>query len=478
MNQSIARLFTVVIILFAALIAWTSRWTVFEATRLQNDPLNKLAYFASLKVKRGRILADNGQVLAESVPGGDGTWNRKYPTGSLFSQAIGYSILDEHQHAGLEQYHAGLIGGTQRTGLSSVFGPLSTQTVGDDVDTTLDPKAQELARTELAGRVGSVVAIVPRTGAIRVLYSNPTYDNNDPFAPCHGCSQFTGATQGLYPAGSTFKVVTATAALDSGAYTPDSTIVGNSPLTVSGVPLQNDGNQSFGPISLTKALTYSVNTVFAQVAQRLGRQTLQTYMKRFGFFSTPPVDYPANQMSVSGNWLLGRHNKLLPVTSDQVDLGRLAIGQDKLLVTPLQMAMVAAGVANGGRLMAPRLTTRIVNQNGQIVQNFPPKLYSQVMKPSTAHELTGMMTDVVEEGTGQAAQLDGVKVAGKTGTASTGGFVNGQPEDDAWFIGFAPVQDPKIAVAVTLKNIPNGFGGTYAAPIAAQVIRTLLAETQ
>ena len=476
MNRSIAKLFTVVIVLFAALIAWTSRWTVFEATALQNDPLNKLAYFASLKVKRGQILADNGKVLAESVPAPGGLWNRRYPTGPLFAQPIGYSIVSEGQAAGLEQFRSNALGGTLRTGLSSVFGPLSTQSVGDDVYTTLDPKAQQLARTQLAGRIGSVVAIVPQTGAIKVMYSNPDYNDNDPSAKCAGCSQYAGVTQGLYPPGSTFKVVTTTAALGSGAYTPDSTIVGDSPLTVSGRPLENDGNQSWGPVSLRTALTNSINTVYAQVGLRLGRQTMETYMRRFGFYSTPPLDFPTGQMSVSGNWLIAKHSRLLPVTNDNVDLGRMSIGQAKLLVTPLQMAMVVAAVADNGRLMAPRLTSRVVNQDGQVVESFPPQLYSEVMKPQVAHELGGMMTDVVEEGTGQAARLDGVSVAGKTGTASTGGYSNGQPLDDAWFIGFAPVGDPKIAVAVTLENIPNGYGGIYAAPIAAQEIKTLLAE--
>ncbi len=475
MNTSIARLFTIVIVLFGALIAWTSRWTVFESNALQSQPLNELPFFASLKVKRGRILADNGAVLAKSVPAHGGLWNRKYPLGPLFAQPIGYSILTKHQQAGLEEYRAKELGGTLRTGLSSVFGPISTQTIGDDVFTTLDPRAQQLAKTELAGRVGSVVAIVPQTGAVRVMYSNPSYDNNNPFAPCSDSCQYNRATQALYPPGSTFKVVTSAAALNSGVYTPDSIINGDSPITVSGVPLSNDSGQSWGPITLRTALTNSVNTVFAQVGLRLGRQTMQTYMKRFGFYSTPPLDYPSNQINVSGNWHGG---KLVPVTSDQVDLGRMSIGQAKLLVTPLQMAMVAAAVANHGRLMKPRLTTKVVNHVGQVVERVSPQTYSQVMKPSIATELTQMMTDVVEEGTGQSAQLGGVQVAGKTGTASTGGFAGGQPLDDAWFIGFAPVQDPKIAVAVTLENIPNGYGGVYAAPIAAQEIKTLLAETK
>src|SRR6516225_7469527 len=133
MNRSIARLFTIVIVLFGTLIAWTSRWTVFESSALQSQPLNQLAFFASLKVKRGRIYADNGDVLAKSVSASGGLWNRSYPTGRLFAQPIGYSIVSKHQQAGLEQYRARELGGTLRTGLSSVFGPISTQTVGDDV---------------------------------------------------------------------------------------------------------------------------------------------------------------------------------------------------------------------------------------------------------------------------------------------------------------------------------------------------------
>jgi peptidoglycan glycosyltransferase len=166
---------------------------------------------------------------------------------------------------------------------------------------------------------------------------------------------------------------------------------------------------------------------------------------------------------------------LLP-TNSAVDLGRMSIGQDKLAVTPLQMAMVTAAVANGGKLMVPHLTNRVVNQDGQTIETIKPQAYSQVMKPSTAQALTQMMTDVVEEGTGQAANLEGIRVAGKTGTASVG--VVGSNIDDPWFIGFAPVDNPKVAVAVALEHIPNGYGGQYAAPIAASIIKQLLSEGQ
>jgi peptidoglycan glycosyltransferase len=482
MNRAIGRLFAVLVLLFALLVAFTSRWTVFSATALQNNPLDKLGFYASEKIKTGDLLADNGAVLAKAVPATGGIWKRTYPFGSLFAQPVGYSILQLGQFAGLEQYRATQLRGV-KTGLSSVFGSLGGSQVGDDVHTTLDPKAQALARKLLAGRTGSVIAIVPQTGAVKVMYSNPTYNDNKPQAyqnakDCkpnpwdNGCL-VNLATQGLFPPGSTFKIITTAAALDSGKYTPESIINGPSPLEVSGAPLHNDGNQNWGNISLTTALINSVNTVYAQVGQNVGAKLMETYMKRFGFYSKPPLDYPSDQMNPSGEQL-GRN--LIEPTNPNVDLGRMSIGQDKLQVTPMQMAMVVSTVADGGVLMEPRLTTEVVNSDGQVVQRFPPTEYDRVMKAKTATELTQMMEDVVEEGTGTPAQLDGVKVAGKTGTASTGGTQGGQPLDDAWFIGFAPVSDPKIAVAVTLEKIPNGYGGTYAAPIAAQVIKTLLAE--
>jgi peptidoglycan glycosyltransferase len=478
-NRSIARLFVVVILLFGVLVFWTSRWTVFSSTALQNNSLNKLSFFASLKIQRGRILADNGEVLAKSVKARGGTWDRKYPQGSLFSQAVGYSIPASGSQAGLEQYQASYLEGKQ-TGLASVFGPLSTPSAGDDVFTNLDPTAQSLAAKLLDGREGSVVAITPQTGAVKVMYSDPTYNSNDPFAKCSDACQVNLATQAKFPPGSTFKIVTTTAALDSGKYTPDSVVNGNSPITVSGVPLENDDNQSWGPVSLTSGLTNSINTVYAQVGESLGGAVMEKYMKRFGFYSIPPLDYPSGQMEASGEYDYATGH-FLPATSDQVDVGRMAMGQDKLTVTPLQMAMVASAVADDGKLMEPRLTKKVVNSEGQVVHQVKPTLYDQVMKPSVAKELTQMMTDVVEEGTGRPAQLEGISVAGKTGTAQIGGGTLGEASsdiDDAWFIGFAPVNDPKVAVAVTLENIPNGYGGTYAAPIAAQIIKTLLAEGQ
>ncbi len=493
MNRSIVRLFGVVILMFSVLVVWTSRWTVFSATALNNNSLNRLQFYASLKIKRGAILADDGKVLAKSVKSSDGTWNRVYPGGSLYSQVIGYFNAEEDQYAGLESARNTELKGLQGP-LTSVFGNFNgVASVGDDVYTTIDPKAQGLAHQLLQRAItddhavsGSVVAIVPQTGAVKVMYSLPSYNDNKPLAKCDppGCSQVFDATQGGYPPGSTFKLITTTAALDTGEYTPNSIFNGNSPVTISGHPLENDSNYSYGEVTLTDALTNSINTVYGPLGLKLGADVMQEYMERYGFYSVPPLDYPADQMIKSGELFYkpycGNRSdtpKLEPVTSPCVDLGRTAIGQANLAVTPLQMAMVVSAIANNGRLMQPRLTSKVVNNDGQTVETISPQEDDQVMKPKVAAELQVMMRKVVEEGTGTSANLEGLNIGGKTGTASTGGTRAGQPLDDAWFVGF-PEGDPKIAVAVELTDIPNGFGGTYAAPIAAQVIKTLLAEHQ
>jgi peptidoglycan glycosyltransferase len=192
-------------------------------------------------------------------------------------------------------------------------------------------------------------------------------------------------------------------------------------------------------------------------------------MARFGFGKKPRLDYPAEQMSTSGPYHEGR---LISPRSSLVDVGRMGIGQDKLQVTPLQMAEVAAAVANHGVLMTPHMTQRIVEPDGRTVQSISPKVQSVVMRPSTAAQVREMMESVVNEGTGTSAQIPGVQVAGKTGTAET---QLGQAINNAWFIAFAPAASPRVAVAVTLKGVP-GFGGTFAAPVAKQVIEALLGK--
>ncbi|HEY5427747.1 MAG TPA: penicillin-binding transpeptidase domain-containing protein [Solirubrobacteraceae bacterium] len=473
MNAQIVKLFGFFVVLFALLIVFTTRWTVIDATALNNNKLNHRTIDIELKIQRGRILAANGAPLARSVRKAGGGWRRLYPQGSLFSQPVGYWTGQAGNDAGLERTRTKALEGLHSQ-LSSIFGPLSTgPQVGDDVYTTLDPKAQQVARTALAGRAGSVVALDPRTGAVLAMYSSPSYDPSHPNAPCSNACQFNRATRGQYPPGSTFKIVTATAAIDSGKYTPSSMVNGNSPKTISGVPLQNDNNQSFGPITLTYALTQSVNTVWAQVGESVGRPTMTDYMKRFGFYAQPPIDLPPGEVNTSRPYDFKGH--AYPPGSPDEDIGRIAIGQGGLEVTPLQMAMVAAAVANHGTLMTPRLTDKVVDQTGKTVETVSPSVYSQVMKATSAAEITQMMKTVVDEGTGTPAQLgSGISFAGKTGTASIG--PTGANETQPWFIGFAPAGAPQVAIAVTIEKTIGGFGGQVAAPIAKQVVQTLLSE--
>jgi peptidoglycan glycosyltransferase len=471
-NRQIVQLFALSMLLFATLVGFTSRWTVFEAEALKDNALNRRALLEAQQIPRGVIRASDGTVLARSVPEGTGqrrVFERVYPEGNLFAHAVGYSFL-ERGSTGIEAYRNDELTGEEDE-LSSIFSELQSKSPeGSDVTTTLDREAQETAVAALGGQKGAIVAIEPATGRVRVMASSPDFDPND--VPTDRFDQLNAdeqarpvvnrALQANDQPGSTFKVVTAAAALDSDKFSPDSIVDGTSGQLVSGVPLANFGGQDFGPISLTDALTNSVNTVWAEVAEKLGRDTLEEYMERFGFGVDPPLDFPDEQMVPSGV----RRGR-------PFDVGRVAIGQGgaegQIQVTPLQMALVAAAVGNGGRLMRPRLTERIVGKDGRVEERIEPARQSQVMKPESAAQLARMMSNVVEEGTGVQAALSGIDVAGKTGTAE----VRDASLNQVWFIGFAPVENPRMAIAVTIERT-QGQGGTEAAPLAKQVLEALL----
>ena len=481
MNTQIVRLFGVILALYALLFFFTSYWSVFDAEGLENNTANKRPLLKQQRIDRGDILAFDGEtVIAKSEPEGEGDrriFVRDYPEGDLYGNPIGYSFVDVGQ-VGFEQAHNDELVG-DKTEFLSIFDELRGQAQeGEDVVAAIDAEAQRTAIDALGGQKGSVVAMVPSTGEIRAMASIPQYDPNEVASPegfqrlneDQNAPLFNRATQAGYQPGSTMKVVTATAALDSDEYEVDSTVSGQNGKEISGVPLQNAGGESFGEIPLTEALTNSVNTVWAEVGEDLGTDTMYRYMDRFGFNSQPPLDYPTDQLAVSGEF--GSNGELLGAGSDQIDVGRMAIGQDKLNVTPLQMAMVAAAVANDGELMEPRLWSKVIDADGR-EEKLDPERMSRVMSDDTANELTEMMTDVVNEGTGGAASLAEDQVAGKTGTAEidVDAGIN-----QAWFIGFAPADDPEIAIAATVERT-GGSGGDVAAPIAQQVMEVLLADS-
>jgi peptidoglycan glycosyltransferase len=468
-NGPVLRLFGLVVVLFAVLIAFTSRWTVFQAQELRDNPENARAILEEQRIRRGAIRAADGTVLARSVRGPGDTWVRRYPAAAaLFAHAVGYSYVDLGR-AGIEKSHNDQLTGRRNELVTAFESILGRSMEGDDVRTTLDPRGQRTAIDALSGRKGAVVALNVHTGAVRVMASVPGYDPNtlqrefrrlttdEANAPL-----LNRATQNGYPPGSTMKVVTAAAALDTGRYRPGSVVDGRNGKIISGVPLNNFGGESFGPIDLTTALTNSVNTVWAEVGVKLGRRTMQDYMQRFGFYAEPPLDYPDGQMTASG---VRKNGRLVPVTRRVVDVGRVAIGQGDLFATPLQMAEVAATIANGGVRMKPFLMLRAVDPDGRIVDEAKPEPVARVVSAATARDLTAMMKQVVREGTGTAAALSGVEVAGKTGTAELNLSGLNQP----WFIGFTS----DVAVAVTLERVQGGTGGTVAAPIAKAVLESL-----
>jgi peptidoglycan glycosyltransferase len=492
MNAQIARLAVVSLFLLAALVAGVTYWQVWAVDDLEARQDNAIQRVAEFSIRRGLIYAADGTLLAAnraSRQQGRTLFFRRYPAGSLASDIVGYST-QSRSRTGLERSLNDYLTASNShldTVLRRTLDNLKGATVtGNNVRLTLDPKAQQVAQQAMGSNCGGAVALDPRTGRVLVSVSNPTFNpnlveghfgaiaRNARNANCASPSPLVNrATSGLYVPGSTFKVVTAAAALDSGAVTPDSTFDDPGYCTEYGKRVTNfadqNGPEVFGRVTFSQALQHSINAVFCDVGKKLGPLKVLEYARRFGFYDDPPLETPASERAPSG---LYDHGKLYsPRSPFKVDPGRLAFGQERMLVTPMQMAMVASAVANRGDLMRPYVVDRISEPgvHGGTIKQTKPHLYSHAIKPETAAELTQMMESVVQAGTGTAAQLPGVRVAGKTGTAETG--VTGTNQTS--FIAFAPADAPRVAVAVMLEN-QHGTGGHTAAPIAKQILQTLL----
>ena len=490
MNAQIRRLFFVFAALFVALVAMSTYW-LWKAPDLEARRGNPQLVVRQVTIKRGLIYAANGKTIfatnrKKRVQGR--TWYlRRYPTEGLVAATVGYSTI-ERSRTGLEQSLNDYLTGSNanlRTLFDRTVDTLKGITrQGNDVVTTIDVEAQRTAMEALAGKCGAAIALDPRDGRVLAIASTPTYDPNlaeKRFAqilkikgPCTPASPLVNrVTNDLFIPGSTFKVVTATAALDSGRFTMQSTFDDPGYCTEYGKRVSNyadqDGAEVFGRVDFPTAMEHSINSVFCNIGKAIGPGLVLDYAKRYGFYEDPPLETPSEERLRSG---LYQGAKLFdPTEPNQVDPGRLAFGQERLLVTPLQMAMVTAAIANGGILMEPHVVDRIVNPDGNVVTRTSPEQYRDVMKAGTAADLTAMMRLVVESGTGTAAQIPGVPVAGKTGTAETGR----QGQNDTWFIAFAPADRPRVAVAVALHN-QSGTGGSTAAPIAKALIQTLLSR--
>jgi penicillin-binding protein A len=485
LNTSIVRLYVLVLALFASVVGLTSYWAIVDADELRERPDNRRSLIEAQKIPRGTITTVDGPEVAVSQPQGSGDQRifvRNYPQGELFGHPVGYSFI-ENGNSEIERSENDVLIGRDNEFVSIIEQLEGQVDEGSDLTVTLDAEAQQIAQDGLESAIsipgtgGALVALEPDTGAVRAMASVPGYDPNlvpDNFKQLNRDEQndplVNRSTQSTYPPGSTMKVVTATAALDSGEFETSTTLNGDTGIEISGVPLENAGGESFGTIDMTTALTNSVNTYWAQVGEQLGPETMVEYMERFGFYEDPPLDFPSDQLTPSG--AINADGELV---REGFDVGRVAIGQGGAegqdLTTPLQMAMVAAAVANGGELMEPTFLQQVTDPDGRTTQELDPDRQSTVMSEEIAAEVAEMMTNVAEEGTASGLSVAGATLAGKTGTSEIDidAGIN-----QAWFIGFAPADDPQIAVAATVERCQGCFGGDTAGPIATAVMESLL----
>jgi peptidoglycan glycosyltransferase len=473
-NRAIARMFIVGVVLFAALIANVTYLQVIDAHSLRDKPQNHRQIAQELKIKRGRILGFDGSVIAGSRRR-SGYYYRIYPQGTLAPQVVGYHSVALGESGIEESMNNFLTGQSTKLGAKSLIDRLlGRQQTGADVKLTIVPAVQRAAQQALGAQAGAAVVLDPKTGAVIAAASAPTYASSaidtswarlrsDPSSPL-----LNRAMQGLYPPGSSFKVLTAAAGLDTGAVTPTTAFDDTGTYVVSGGKVTNFGGEIFGPHNFTEALTNSINTTFGKVGDKLGEARLTQYMQRAGFWQTPSVDLPGGFVRVSGRYNGG--TLLAPgAPMDPLAVAWAAVGQEKVLATPLQMAMVAASVADGGTLMRPYLVQQVLAPGGSIVQSARLRSMGSVMSAATAQTLNTMMQQVVLTGTGVEGALPGIKVAGKTGTAERGNA------NQAWFVAFAPADAPRVVVAVTIENT-TGTGGVVAAPLAAAIMKVALAQ--
>lgn len=483
MNKPIRRVAIACLLLFAALLINANVVQFADAKNLRDKPGNTRTLYAQYDHKRGDIVVSTGVTIASSVATSDTLkYLRTYSGGPLYAPVTGFYSI-QYDKTGIEAAENSILAGTDdRLFVRQLTNLITGRTPqGGSVLLTIDPVLQQAAYQGLAGRKGAVVAIDPSTGAILALVTSPSYDPNalsshdtdkikqawaslqaDPANP-----MLDRALNQTYPPGSTFKLVTAAAALSSNQYNPQSQIPAPNvlPYPNSSKSLKNYAGETCGngkTTTLIEALTISCNTAFGALGDVLGQDALRKQADAFGFDSAFSVPMKS---AVS----------VFPTNLDDAQTIQSAIGQYDVRATPLQMAVIAATIANGGTLMKPYLVKQLVGPDLAVVDTTKPTVVRQAVSAQVAAQLTQMMESVVDHGTGTTARIPGVKVAGKTGTAEN---AEGKPPH-AWFVSFAPADQPKVAVAVVVENgggVNDATGAKVAAPIAKAVMSAALDE--
>ncbi|WP_313757371.1 penicillin-binding transpeptidase domain-containing protein [Tissierella sp.] len=459
MNKENKRIVVVLIglcLMFISLIIYISYFQIFEAEAIKNNSYNKRLWINEESILRGSIYDRNGKTLAYSEKIDD-TYKRYYIYGRLYSHIIGYSYR-EYGKSGLElQYNNTLLNINENAAINEIKNIVAPTTEGNSIKLTIDHELQAKARTLLKGKKGSIVAMNPSTGEIYAMVSLPDFDVANLKADWKAITEspdsplINRATQGLYPPGSTFKLITTIAALNTANLEESYNCTGST--NINGYVFKDYQGKAHGNIDLRQALIKSCNTYFTTKSIEIGKDRIGNTAERFMINNNIPFDLPikSSQFPFKENL-------------DKTDIAAAAIGQGKVLVTPLNMALIVSGIANEGQIVKPILVKEIISKNNKVLKNNTTEVLSQGTDSITANELKDMMVDVVKSGTGKNARIKNIKVAGKTGTAE-----NSSGKSHAWFVGFAPADEPKIAIAVILEE-EGSTGGKSAAPIARDIM--------
>lgn len=464
MERSIRNTFFFFILLFLVLLGWLTYIQVWAASDLNRHPRNTRALERQMRTERGEILTADGVRLAVNREEGP-YYLREYPQGDLASPWLGY-VHPRYGLAGLEAaYNPELAGEIEATAFRNFMDAVrGKEKSGADLVLTIDSRVQRTAETALGERAGAVIALDPATGAVLAMASSPRYDPRLLSQDWERLSATTGglfvnrALRGLYPPGSVFKVLVAAAALEEGALTPETIFEDQGSWSAGGFVVRNYGGETFGRHNAVEAFSKSINTTFAKIGAGLGATSLSDYTQAFGWGEDPGLrlETEVSQFPEAG-------------AMDAAHVAQVSFGQGEVLATPLHMALVTAAIASDGVIMRPYLVSEVKDAGGIVLRRAKPEVWKGPVSEGTAETLRDMMREVVVSGTGTAAALSGVQVAGKTGTAEVG-----EGEAHAWFVGFAPAENPQVLVATVVEH--GGTGGKVAAPIVRSVLQEALSR--
>lgn len=442
------------VLLFMGLALYLVYFELFKAKSIANNDYNPRLWVNEDAIDRGDIYDRNGNVLAYSETDANGKQVRYYNYGRISSTVTGYNSKT-YGKTGIEKTFNRQLLNLKDDNLSNFRKMVVSNDKGNDLHLTLDQNIQNLTYNYMSSYTGAAVVMNPKTGEILAMVSNPTFDPNsldydweNLIANKEG-PLVNRTTTGLYRPGSTFKIVTTNAILDhniSQSYEDTGSEL------IQNFEIKNFDNQVFGMLDLRRAFIYSVNTYFAAKTDELGKESMQHMADKYMFNQTYDFD-------------LEKYDSIIPFKElNQVDLAMTGFGYGKSQVTPLHMAMVVSTIANEGKMMQPKLVDNITDKDGKVIYESKAEVLSEVTSKKSADTIRDLMVAAVNEGTGQAAYIQGIQVAGKTGTTDkNNGFI------DAWFVGFAPAYDPKIAIAIVVENSED-TGGVTVAPIARNLL--------